>query len=127
MASAPILGYGRAVSASESVATSRWSASAWGAVTAVAAFIAITCWWLTQDRSIPIYDAGYHLLTAVEFHSKLQGGDLLGPVTYKAIYPPLAPIVGALAMFLGGSSVAAPVIGENLVFVSLLALGVYQT
>jgi 4-amino-4-deoxy-L-arabinose transferase-like glycosyltransferase len=115
------------MSAPSPVGISRWSAPAWGAIAAVAAFIAITCWWLTQDRSIPIYDAGYHLLAAVENHSLLQAGHLLGPVTYKSAYPPLAHVVGALAMFVGGVSVASSIIGENLVFVSLLALGCYQT
>jgi len=36
-------------------------------------------------------------------------------------------LVGALAAFAGGASVASPIIGENLVFVSLLTLGCYQT
>jgi 4-amino-4-deoxy-L-arabinose transferase-like glycosyltransferase len=90
-------------------------------------FITITCWWLTQDRSIPIYDAGYHLLTAVEYHGMLRTGNLLGPVTHPTLYPPVAPIVGALAMFVGGVDVASPIIGENVFFLSLLALGVYQT
>jgi 4-amino-4-deoxy-L-arabinose transferase-like glycosyltransferase len=121
------VGYVRVVSAPSPVGISRWSAPAWGAIATVVAFIAITCWWLTQDRSIPIYDAGYHLLAAVENHSLLQAGHLLGPVTYKSAYPPLAHVVGALAMFVGGVSVASSIIGENLVFVSLLALGCYQT
>ena len=59
----------------------RWSAYAWGAIGAVAVFIAITCWWLTQDRSIPIYDAGDHLETALRYHNMLAAGNLLGPFT----------------------------------------------
>ena len=43
------------------------------------------------------------------------------------MYPILGHIVGALAAFVGGVNVASPIIGENLVFVSLLALGCYQT
>ena len=35
--------------------------------------------------------------------------------------------MGALAAFVGGVNVASPIIGENLMFVSLLALGCYQT
>jgi 4-amino-4-deoxy-L-arabinose transferase-like glycosyltransferase len=109
------------------LAFGRWSAYAWGAIVAVIAFIALTCWWLTQDRSIPIYDAGDHLATAFEFHSMLHAGNLLGPLDQAGVYPPFAHLVGALATFLGGVNVASPIIGENLVFVPLLALGCYQT
>jgi 4-amino-4-deoxy-L-arabinose transferase-like glycosyltransferase len=104
-----------------------WSVYAWVAIGATATFIAITCWWLTQDRSIPIYDAGDHLRTAIEYHGMLASGNLLEPFTQRSIYPILGGLVGALAAFVGGVSVAAPIIGENLVFVSLLALGCYQT
>ncbi|HYB24352.1 MAG TPA: hypothetical protein VED41_11170, partial [Solirubrobacteraceae bacterium] len=105
----------------------RWSACAWGAIGAAAAFIAITCWWLTQDRSIPIYDAGDHLETAFEYHSMLAAGNLLGPFTAESVYPVLGHMVGALAVFIGGVNVAPPIVAENLVFVPLLALGCYQT
>jgi 4-amino-4-deoxy-L-arabinose transferase-like glycosyltransferase len=105
----------------------RGNAPAWGAIGATAGFIALTCWWLTQDRSIPIWDAGDHLRTALEFHDMLAAGNLLGPLTQHSVYPPLTQLVGAIAAFVGGVSVAAPIIGENLVFVSLLALGCYQT
>jgi hypothetical protein len=105
----------------------RWSADAWGVVAAVAIFIGLTCWWLTQDRSIPVYDAGDHLGVALGFHDMIAAGNLLGPFNYESPYPPLGPLIGAIAAFVGGVNVAAPVIGENLVFVPLLALGVYQT
>jgi len=110
-----------------SAAISRWSASAWGAIAVTTTFIALTCWWLTQDRSIPVYDAGWHLETAIEYHRMLQSGNLLGPFNNVLQYPPLAFLVGALAMFVGGVNVSTPIIAENLVFVSLLALGCYQT
>ncbi|HEY3960322.1 MAG TPA: glycosyltransferase family 39 protein [Solirubrobacteraceae bacterium] len=90
-------------------------------------FIALTCWWLTGDSSIPIYDAGSHLETVFTFHDMLHSGNLLGPFNYEYPYPPFGTMVGVLATFIGGVNVAAPIIGENLVFVSLLALGVYQT
>jgi 4-amino-4-deoxy-L-arabinose transferase-like glycosyltransferase len=106
---------------------SRWSAPAWGAIAATFLFIALTCWWLTQDSSIPIYDAGAHLETAFTFHDMLRSGNLLGPFNYEYPYPPFGTMVGVLAIFIGGVNVAAPIIGENLLFVSLLALGVYQT
>ena len=106
---------------------SRWSACAWGAIGVTAAFLGITCWWLTQDRTIPIYDAGDHLEVAIYFHHQLQLGHLLEPFNNVSQYPPLVHVVGALAMFLGGVNLATPIIAENLVFVSLLALGCYKT
>lgn len=109
------------------VAVPHWSDSAWGAIGVSAIFIGLTCWWLTQDRSIPIFDAGDHLETAISYHNLLQAGDLLGPFNHTSQYPPLAHMVGAIAAFIGGVSVAAPIIGENVVFVSLLTLGCYQT
>ncbi len=89
--------------------------------------MAVTCWWLTQDRSIPIYDAGEHLSTALRYHDMLAAGNLLGPFTSPSVYPILGHLVGALAAFVGGVNVAAPIVGENVVFVPLLALGCYQT
>lgn len=109
------------------IGLARLSGYAWGAILATAAFVALTCWWLTQDRSIPIYDAGDHLETALLFHQMLAGGNLLGPFNYESPYPPFALTIGALAVFVGGVNVASPIIGENLVFVLLLTLGCYQT
>jgi 4-amino-4-deoxy-L-arabinose transferase-like glycosyltransferase len=106
---------------------SHWSGYAWGAIGATLAFIGLTGWWLTQDRSIPIFDVGTQLETALEYHSLIQAGNLLGPFTYENVYPIFGHLVGALAAMVGGVSVAAPVLGENLVFVPLLALGCYQT
>lgn len=103
-----------------------WSRYAWGAIGATTAFIALTGWWLTQDRSIPIFDAGAHLWTAIYYHNLIQSGDLLGPFNHTSQYPPLGHLVGAFAAFIGGVDVSSPIIGENLVFVSLLSLGCYQ-
>jgi 4-amino-4-deoxy-L-arabinose transferase-like glycosyltransferase len=104
----------------------QWSAYAWGAIAVATAFIALTCWWLTQDRSIPIYDAGDHLEVAFLFHDMIRAGNLLGPFNYESPYPPLGALVGAIAAFIGGVNVAAPIAGENLVFVPLLVLGCYR-
>ena len=106
---------------------SRFSSSAWGAIGATFLFVALTCWWLTQDSSIPIYDAGAHLETVFTFHDMLRSGNLLGPFNYEYPYPPFGTMVGVLATFIGGVNVAAPIVGENLLFIPLLALGVYQT
>jgi len=57
----------------------------------------------------------------------LASGHLLEPFTQRSVYPILGALVGALAAFVGGVNVASPIIGENLVFVPLLALGCYQT
>jgi 4-amino-4-deoxy-L-arabinose transferase-like glycosyltransferase len=106
---------------------SDWSAPAWGAIGVTAVFIGLTCWWLTQDRSIPIFDAGYDLRTVIEYHDMIRSGDLLGPFSNELAYPPLGFLVGAFAMLIGGVNVASPIIGANIVFVSLLAVGCYQT
>jgi 4-amino-4-deoxy-L-arabinose transferase-like glycosyltransferase len=105
----------------------RLSPYAWVTIGATAGFIALTCWWLTQDRSIPVYDAGDHLGGALYYHHLLATGNLLGPLQFTSQYPPLGELVGALAAFVGGVNLAAPIIGENLLFVSLLVLGCYQT
>ncbi len=76
---------------------------------------------------MPIFDIGVQLETALTYHNMLQAGSLLGPIDHVNVYPILGHIVGAVAMLLGGTSVASATIGENLVFVSLLALGCYQT
>jgi Dolichyl-phosphate-mannose-protein mannosyltransferase len=115
------------VAVASHIGIARWSAYAWGAIAATTFFIAVTCWWLTQDRSIPIYDAGSQLETVFRYHKMLQAGNLIGPFTYNNVYPILAHMVGAIAALIGGVSVASPIIGENLVFVPLLALGCYKT
>lgn len=104
----------------------RWSRYGWGSILAASAFIALTCWWLTQDSSVPIFDAGDHLSTALHFHELLSAGDLLGPFNYVTRYPPFVHTIGAFAAFIGGFNVAAPIIGQNLVFVALLTVGCYQ-
>jgi hypothetical protein len=106
---------------------SRLSAPAWGAIAAAILYIGLTCWWLTQDRSIPVYDAGSHLETAFLFRGMLRAGNLLGPFNFNEVYPPLGYVPGVLASLIGGVNIASPIIGENLVFVPLLVLGCYQT
>lgn len=106
---------------------SRWSAPAWGAIGAAIVYIALTCWWLSRDKSVPVYDAGAHLETAFLFRSMLRAGNLLGPFNYTEVYPPLGYVPGVLASLIGGENVASPIVGENLVFVPLLVLGCYRT
>jgi hypothetical protein len=104
----------------------RWPMAAWGAIAVTATFIAITCWWLTQDRAVPIFDAGLHLTLTIFVHNQLSAGHLFDALTLTKPYPPFAYLIGSLGIFAGGTSVAAPIVAENIVFVSLLALGCYK-
>jgi Dolichyl-phosphate-mannose-protein mannosyltransferase len=108
------------------IARPRWSAPAWGAIGVGVLFLAITCWWLTQDRSIPIFDAGLHLSLAIAVHHELSSGHLLNALTLTIPYPPFAYLIGSLGILVGGVGIAPLVLAENLVFVPLLALGCYQ-
>jgi hypothetical protein len=103
-----------------------WPAPAWGAIGVTTLFIGITCWWLTQDRSIPIFDAGLHLNLALNVQKELAAGNLGTALTLTAPYPPFAYLIGSLGITIGGVGVAPPIIAENLVFVTLLALGCYK-
>jgi dolichyl-phosphate-mannose-protein mannosyltransferase len=102
-------------------------AAALGAAALTAGFIAITCWWLSRDGGVPFADAGSHLFTVVAYHDLLTRGDLGDFWTRSGHYPPLTFVVGAISMLVGGVTTEAAVIGENLVYVSLLSLGCYQT
>ena len=103
-----------------------WPAPAWGAIGVTALFIATTCYWLSRDHHIPIWDAGLHLAFAFNVHQSLGEGQLGTAFTLSAPYPPFSYLVGALGVMLGGVAVAPPIIAENVIFVSLLALGCYQ-
>lgn len=100
---------------------------AWGAVAATATFVAITCWWLSRDLSTPSGDPGAHLLWANHVRDLLASGSFGEIVTVPQMYPPATYVVGGLAALVGGIGVRAPILGENLVYVPLLALGCYQT
>lgn len=104
-----------------------WSGWAWGAIGLTTAFVLVTWWWLTQDHGIPGTEPGAALYAALVQRELLHAGNLLGPLTDKEIHPPLLQVVGAISMLIGGIGVTAPVLGENLVFVPLLALGCYGT
>jgi hypothetical protein len=104
----------------------RWSAAAWAAAAVSVAFVAVTCWWLDRDHSIPVFDAGMHLGFAIDVYERLSSGHLASALTASRPYPPLTYIVGALGIFIGGVGVAPPIIALNLVFVPLLALGCYK-
>lgn len=103
-----------------------WPAPAWGAIGVTTLFIGITCWWLAQDRSIPIFDAGLHLNLALNVQKELAAGNLGTALTLSVPYPPFAYLIGSLGITIGGVGVAPPILAENLVFVTLLALGCYK-
>lgn len=103
-----------------------WTGQAWGAIGTTALFLGITCWWLTQDRSIPIFDAGLHLTGAFYVYENLDAGHFVHALTLTSPYPPLVYLVGDLGITVAGIGVAPPIIAENFVFVPLLALGCYH-
>jgi len=104
----------------------RWSAEAWTSIGLGVLFVAVTCWWLARDSSIPVDDAAGHLGSAIDVYEALSSGHLLKAFTGSAPYPPLTFLVGALGVLVGGVGVAPPIIAQNLVFVLVLALGCYN-
>jgi uncharacterized membrane protein YsdA (DUF1294 family) len=103
-----------------------WSGPAWGAIGVTGLFIALTCWWISQDGGMPYNDAALHIARAFTFHDELAAGDWSAPFAHRTIYPPLTPLVGALGIAVGGRTVGAPIVIENLVYVPLLALACYR-
>lgn len=116
----------RAIVRHRTLAPPRWTAAAWGAIASTLLFLGITCWWLTQDRSVPVFDAGLHLHFALQVHEALAAGEVGRALTLTLPYPPLVYLVASLGLAIGGVGVAPAVLAENLVFVPLLALGCYH-
>ncbi len=104
----------------------RLSSDAWLSVVTTGLFLGITFWWLTQDRTIPVFDAGVRLHQAIIVYEYLREGSVGAALTTTTPYPPLSYLIGALGLSIGGIGIAAPIVAENLVFVSLLALGCYN-
>jgi hypothetical protein len=104
----------------------QWPGPAWGAIGVTALFIAVSCWWLSQDHTIPIFDAGLHLVLAIQIYHELGAGQLGAALTHSVPYPPFAYLIACLGILVGGLGVAQPIIAENLLFVTLLALGCYK-
>jgi hypothetical protein len=103
-----------------------WTAPAWASIGVVALFISITWWWLTQDRSTPIWDAGLHLLLSDNVFNALRAGHLTEAFTATPPYPPFTYLIGSLGILLTGFQVSSPILAQNFIFVPLLALGCYQ-
>jgi 4-amino-4-deoxy-L-arabinose transferase-like glycosyltransferase len=103
-----------------------WPAAAWASIALGVSFIAVTCWWLSLNRGIPVDDAGLHLSAAIDTYEALSAGHLLKALTASAPYPPLTFLVGGMGVFVGGVDVAPAIVAQNLVFVPLLVLGCYK-
>src|SRR5580704_1120624 len=122
----PIVGSRTFASPLDRVRFPSWSVPAWGAIAATSLYLGTTFWWLTQDRSIPIFDAGLHLQLSLMVHRALAAGEIGKALTLTTPYPPFSYLVAALGIAVGGEGVAPPIIAENLVFVTFLALGCYH-
>ncbi len=106
----------------------RLTSPAGGAVLVVILFVAITLWWVLTDVRDVNNDNARHLLIASTWSEYIGRGDILGPFRGWVGYPPGVHLVGVAAMALaGGFKVPALVFAQNLVFVPLLALGIYGT
>ncbi|MGO9902200.1 MAG: ArnT family glycosyltransferase [Solirubrobacteraceae bacterium] len=92
---------------------------------AVAVFVAVSAWWLTQDTRMLDYDSGVHMASAFDFHQDISAGGLTVPFTAYNSYPPLVYLVGALTIFLVGMHPMALILSSNIVFAPLLAFGSY--
>ena len=97
----------------------------WLLLAGVVVFVAMTVWWLTRDDQVQASDDGLHTLLAFGIHDQLVSGNLTGWFTEFNTYPPLAHVVGALAVFVAGESPMAVIVASNLVFVPLLAVSCY--
>jgi uncharacterized membrane protein YsdA (DUF1294 family) len=104
----------------------RLSAAAWGAVALVVAFVAISGWWLSVDEGVPYNDAAQHLFWALHVRDLFDAGKPEAVFDFPSYYPPATFLLGAAATYVGGVTVAAPILAQNLVYVPLLALACFQ-
>jgi Dolichyl-phosphate-mannose-protein mannosyltransferase len=103
-----------------------WSRFAWAAIGLTAGFIALTVWWLTQNRAMPSDDAVQELLLSIQDRDWLLHGHAMRVLEFASFYPPYGHLLAAVSAMIGGVGVTAPVIGENVVYVTLLALACYR-
>jgi hypothetical protein len=95
-------------------------------------FIAFSAWWLLYDRSLPGGgDPGTHLNIAWRAAELIKDADIgglieLGPVGDLYYYPPLVHVIGGIPAALGLPVQDWGTIAINLVFVPMLAFGVYS-
>jgi 4-amino-4-deoxy-L-arabinose transferase-like glycosyltransferase len=103
----------------------RLSAEASLLIGVIAAFIAVSAWWLTQDQRVPVWDSGTHLLYALSAESQLRHGELGALFNTWDLYPPFGAVVGAIGLWIGGFTPMAAILAANIVFVPLLACACY--
>lgn len=103
-----------------------WPTEAWGAIGVTVLFLGLHLWWVIQDRSVPISDAGFHLQVSIEVFEELKVGNFSQALGPHIQYPPFLYLVASVGLYLGGLSVQSIVIAVDLFFVPLLALGCYQ-
>ncbi|HMJ02088.1 MAG TPA: hypothetical protein VK506_04050, partial [Conexibacter sp.] len=94
----------------------RWSADAWAAIAVTLLFVTVTCWWLAEDAAVQFGGGASHLYASFLYWDFVREGDLLRAFELSTYYPPGIRLFGALALVLGGKSVAAPIVAQNLVF-----------
>jgi dolichyl-phosphate-mannose-protein mannosyltransferase len=104
----------------------RLSLPAWGAIAMVVASIAITGWWLSVNEGVPYNDAAQHLFWSLHVHDLISSGKPEQVFDFRSFYPPATFLLGAAATYVGGVTVAAPILAQNLVYVPLLALACFQ-
>lgn len=94
-------------------------------IAATVLYLVISTWWALADDGLPNTDHAKHAEIALRFRDALAGGSLAFPLTEWTSYPPLVHLVGAFGMLVGGRSLAAATIAENVVFLPLLVVGCY--
>lgn len=104
----------------------RWSWQAWATTGVAACTFALTCWWLSVDRSVPYNDAAQHLFFAFRYHDLIAEGHLGRVFDFPSYYPPATYLLGAVADFLAGVRVDVPILAQNVVYLPLLTLAVYR-
>lgn len=101
-----------------------------GVALLVLCFIAISVWWVLTDMRSVGGDESRHLVMAFGFYDQLNHGHELYWFRFETgagpFYPPLVAVVGMLVAEVGGKSIDALQIGQNLVFVPLFAVAAYR-
>jgi len=111
----------------------RFERAAIGVAIACVAYIALSIWWVLTDKALPGGgDPGIHLNTASNAGELFKSFDIgglidLGPVGTEFFYPPLVHVIGGIPAALGLAVQDWGTIAINLVFVPMLAAGVYLT
>jgi hypothetical protein len=108
----------------------RLSAPAAGVALLTLLFIAISVWWVLEDKRVLDGDQTRHIGLSFYYYEQLLKGHRLFSFRYEvpngALYPPFFFQIGMLGALIGGKSVNSPVIAQNLFFVPLYAIASYR-